>query len=194
MPDEAVSVVAGGSQLRDYKELLANVRYDARYHPIRELVQPDNPVVREIARVLAQADDFTAAAQEFVDSFTTYQREVGDYWTTPDEILDAQEGDCDDMAILLTSILRNYLPADQVFCAYGLWLLDGESSGHMWVVTEGKNGEDRIIEATAGPGRKTRGKYILHGLFNDRYALSTDIGLREFDLKVIEFEKITAGR
>ncbi|MDP2730490.1 MAG: hypothetical protein Q8O55_08400 [Dehalococcoidales bacterium] len=194
MPNDAVSVIAGGSQIRFYQDLLANVRYDERYHSIEALVQPDEPTVRDIARVLVQANDFIEAAQEFVDSFTTYQNEVGDYWTTPGELLDAQAGDCDDKAILLCSILRNYLPPDQVYCAFGLWMLDGEMSGHMWVVTEDENGGDRIIEATAGPDRKTRGKYVLHGMFNDKYAFSTDIGLREFDLKTVEVEELLARR
>ena len=188
MDHEMISVIAGASQLRLYKDLLANVRYDGKYHSVESLVQPDDPVVRDIARVLVQANDFIGAAQEFVDSFTTYQSEVGDYWTEPSEILEARAGDCDDKAILLTSILRNYLPADQVYCAFGLWILDGETGGHMYVVAEGEDGEDRIIESTAGPGRKTRGKYILHGMFNDQYAFSTDIGLREFDLRSIELE------
>jgi len=194
MLKDAVSVVVGGGQIRLYQQLLANVRYDGAYHDIRELVQPDDPEVRDIARVLVQAEDFIAAAQEFVNSFTTYQTEVGDYWTEPRELLEAQTGDCDDKAILLCSILRNYLPADQVYCAYGLWSLDGETTGHMWLVAEGEDGEDRIIEATAGPERKTRGKYILHGIFNDKYAFSTDIGLREFDLKTVEAESSPAGR
>jgi len=192
--NRAISIVAGTRQIKQYKDLLANVRNDGKYHSIETLVQPDEPTVRDIARVLVQANNFIEAAQEFVDSFTTYQNEVGDYWTTPGELLDAQAGDCDDKAILLCSILRNYLPPDQVYCAFGLWMLDGETTGHMWVVTEGENGDDRIIEATAGPERNTRGKYVLHGMFNDKYAFSTEIGLREFDLKSVEIESSLARR
>ena len=194
MVNDAVSVVASGNQIRLYEQLLANVRYDGRYHNVKELVQLNDPEVRDIARVLVQAKDFIAAAQEFVNSFTTYQTEVGDYWTEPWELLDAQAGDCDDKAILLCSILRNYLPADQVYCAYGLWAVDGETTGHTWVVTEGEDGDDRIVESTAGPERKTKGRYILHGIFNDKYAFSTDIGLREFDLKIVEAKTSIAGR
>jgi hypothetical protein len=184
-----ISIVAGSGQLQLYRDILANVRYDSRYHSIKSLVQPDDPTVRAVARVLVQADDFISATQEFVDSFTTYRTEVGDYWAKPHETLDARAGDCDDKAILLTSILRNYIPPDQVYCAYGIWLLDGEESGHMYVVSAGENGDDRIIEATAGPDRRTRGKYILYGMFNDQHAFSTDIGLREFSLKKVEIEK-----
>jgi len=192
--NEEISIIAGSGEIRQYQDLLANVRYDGKYHSIRELVQPDDPEVRETARVLVQSNNFIAAAQAFVDSFTTYQTEVGDYWTVPDEILAARAGDCDDLAILLCSILRNYIPPDQVYCAFGLWRINGETSGHMWVIVEGEDGDDRIIEATAGPERKTRGKYILHGMFNDKYAFSTDIGLREFDLKTIELEEAAERR
>jgi len=192
--DGAISIIAGTGEFKEYGDLKANVRHDGKFHSVKALVQPDEPTVRGVARVLVQSNDFIKAAQEFVDSFTTYQNEVGDYWTTPDELLEAQAGDCDDKAILLCSILRNYLPPDKVYCAFGLWILNGETSGHMWVVTEGEDGDDRIIEATTSPERKTRGKYVLHGMFNDKYAFSTDIGLREFDLKTVEIERLLAGR
>ena len=191
--NEEISIIAGTGQIKQYKDLLANVRHDGNYHSIKGLVQLDDPEVRELARVLVQTEDFIGAAQEFVNSFTTYKSEVGDYWATPGELLERQAGDCDDKTILLCSILRNYIPPDQVYCAFGLWLLDGETTGHMYVVIEGEDGEDRILEATAGPERKTRGKYVLHGMFNDKYAFSTDIGLREFDLKTVELEKSLAG-
>ena len=181
-----ISIVAGNSLIKRYDDLLADVRHDQRYHPIRPLVQPDDPEVRDIARVLVQTNDFLGAAQEFVNSFTTYQEEVGDYWCEPYETIAAESGDCDDKAILLCSILRNFIPPDKVYCAFGLWVMEGEISGHMWVLTEGEDGEDRIIESTAGPERPTKGKYILHGMFNDMYCFSTDIGLREFDLKPVE--------
>ena len=192
--DGAISIVAGTGEFKEYSDLLANVRNDGKFHSVKALVQPDESEVRDIARVLVQVNNFVEAAQEFVGSFTQYQNEVGDYWTTPGELLAAQAGDCDDKAILLCSILRNYLPPDQVYCAFGLWVLDGETTGHMWVVTEGEDGDDRIIEATAGPERKTRGKYVLHGMFNDKYAFSTEIGIREFDLKSIELENSLVGR
>lgn len=180
----AISIVAGDSKIKRYDDLLADVRHDQKHHSIRSLVQVDDPEVREVARVLVQAADFISAAQEFVNSFTTYGSEVGDFWRTPSETLEKRAGvDCDDSAILLTSILRNYIPPDQVYCAFGLWSLGGKTDGHMWVVTEGEGGEDRILESTASPAKLTRGKYVLYGMFNDCYTFSTDIGLKEFDLK-----------
>lgn len=169
-------------ELRRYQDIMANVRHDNEYHSITSLVQPDDPEVKKIAQVLMQADDFVKAAQEFVNSFTTYRKEVGDYWTTPVEILAEQAGDCDDKAILLTSILRNGLPADKVFCAFGHWSKNGAKEGHMWVALEGTEEADKIIEATAGPNAPLRGHYTTEALFNDRYAFSYPSGIKNFNL------------
>lgn len=170
-----------------YDDLLADVRYDGNYHSVRSLVQIDDSEVREIARVLAQAPDFIEAAQEFVNTFTTYRGEVGDYWELPSETLADRAADCDGKAILLASLLRaGGIPPEKVFVAVGLWNQAGKLGGHAWVVTEGKGLEDRIIEATAGPESGLSGKYVLHAIFNDTYAFATDIGLREFDLQPVE--------
>ena len=191
----AISVVVGDSKIKRYDDLLADVRHDQKHHSIRSLVQVDDPEVREIARVLVQATDFISGAQEFVNSFTTYGSEVGDFWRTPSETLEKQTGvDCDDSAILLCSILRNYLPPDQVYCAFGLWVMGGKADGHMFVVTKGEGGEDRILESTAPPGKSLRGKYVIYGMFNDSYCFSTDIGLREFDLKTVELAEPSLRR
>jgi len=182
----AISIIAGDSKIKRYDDLLADVRHDQKYHSIRSLVQPNDQEVGDVARVLVQATDFISVAQEFVNSFTTYRSEVGDYWETPGETLAERGADCDGKAILLCSILRNYIPPDKVYCAFGLWRVGKEATGHMWVITEGEDGDDRIVESTAGPEKSPMGKYVLHGMFNDQYCFSTDIGLREFDLRVAE--------
>ena len=199
MKNGAISIVAGDSKIKRYDDLLADVRHDHEHHSIRSLVQPDDQEVRDIARVLVQATDFISAAQEFVNSFTTYGSEVGDFWRTPSETLEKSQTpdpgiDCDDSAILLCSILRNYIPPDQVYCAFGLWIMGGKTEGHMFVVTEDEGGEDRILESTAPPGKSTRGKYVLYGMFNDKYCFSTDIGLKEFDLKTVELAEPSSRR
>lgn len=195
MKNGAISIVAGDSKIKRYDDLLADVRHDHEHHSIRSLVQVDDPEVREVARVLVQATDFISAAQEFVNSFTTYGSEVGDFWRTPSETLEKRTGvDCDDSAILLCSILRNYIPPEQVYCAFGLWAMGGRTDGHMFVVTEGEGGEDRILESTAPPGKSLRGKYVIYGMFNDKYCFSTDIGLREFDLKAVDLAEPSLRR
>jgi hypothetical protein len=184
-------VYTQGVELKRYKDLRADVRYDRQYYSIRELVQPNDPLVQEIARVLVQAPDFVRAAQEFVNTFTTYRHEEGDYWATPGEVLVERAGDCDDKAILLASILRNYLPPNQVFCAVGLWGQNGKAEGHMWVVTGDEIREDRVVESTASPDKPPKGKYTLEAIFNDTYCFATDVGLREFDLRPTE--KVAVG-
>lgn len=179
-------------QLSRYNDLLASVRHDEDFHSIRDLVQPYDREVREVAQVLIQSDNFVEACQEFVHSFTTYQREIGDYWTTPGEILEARSGDCDDKAILLTSILRNYIPAEKVFCAFGKWGKNGKADGHMWVVMEGAGPEDRVVEATASPDQPLYGHYTLEALFNDKYAFSYPTGIKNFNLLPVVGEKVLA--
>ena len=164
-----------------FDDLYASVRHDKDFHSIRNLVQPDDPEVREIAAVLEEAPDFIEACQDFVDSFTTYKKEVGDYWAEPREVLEARAGDCDCKAILLCSLLRTVLPATQVFCAIGDWTLNGRG-GHMWVVTKSNTSEDRVIEATASSMRPVKGSYHLQAIFNDVYAFATPAGLKEFAL------------
>lgn len=203
--------------LQRYNDLLAKVRGNDKYHPIRELVQPDDPDVKAVAEVLMKSKDFIGACQDFVTSFTTYKREIGDYWATPAETMlprcsvcgstelvsldgtdekysckcgwegkPTRSGDCDDKAILLVSLLRNQLPPDSVYCAIGIHR-DGHAEGHMWVIVGG-NGDDRIIEATAGSDSAIRGNYDVMAFFNDAYTFAYPEGLREFNLEPVEEE------
>jgi len=167
-----------------YSEILADVRRNGLC-PVKSLVHPDDEEVRGVAQVLAQAEDPIAAAQEFIHSFTSYEHEKGDYWSTPRETFEREAGDCDCKAIALCSILRNWLPADKVFCAFGN-LSNGSNTGHMWLILEGEDGEDRIIEATAPPGKPLKGRYKLMAIFNDKYVFSSPEGIKEFDLVIKE--------
>ena len=81
-------------KLTEYDDLLADVRYDGRFHSIRNLIQPADPGVKEVADTLFQAPDFVAACQDFVNSFTTYGYELGDYWGTPGETMTPHCGFC----------------------------------------------------------------------------------------------------
>ena len=176
-------IVAG--KLNFYPEILANVRNDGKYYLIRSLIQVDDPDVREIARVLVQADNFIEAAHEFVNSFTSYRREIGDFWALPTEMLGARAGDCDDSSILLCSLLRNYIPPEKVFVGFGVW----EGEGHAWVIAQDEGGEDMVLESTAHPSKSLRGKYVLDAMFNDTYCFATSIGIKDFDLRVPVEEK-----
>ncbi len=179
-------------KLKLYYDLAADVRYKNSHVPIRQLVQPNDPEVKELADILNLAPDFVETAHSFVNSFTRYGREEGDYWRTPEESLRrAEQGeglDCDDSAILLCSLLRNYIPAERVYCAVVVWDLNGIADGHMCVLLQDENGQDRVIESTAAPETPTRGTYNLYALFNDKYAFATKAGLELFDLKPVKEE------
>jgi len=169
------------TELRLYEDALANVRNDRNFHPVRQLVQPNDPLVREIASVLSQAEFPVEAAQDFINTFTSYEPEPGDIWRTPAELFDRKAGDCDDKAIALCSLLRNYLPAEEVFCAFGVWE-HGVDEGHMWVVMRGEDGNDRVLESTAGSNHVLYGDYRLMAMFNDQYFFTYPEGVKEFNL------------
>ena len=164
--------------LKQYYDLLVTTRGDNKLHSARDLVQPDEMMVKTLAQILQQAPDPIAAAQDFVHSFTEYLYEEIDYWAIPGETLSYRAGDCDDKAILLCSILRNFIPAEKVFCAFGFW----KDEGHMWVVTEDADGQDLYIESTASSSSHPSNKYTLLAMFNDQYAFATDIGIVQFGL------------
>ncbi len=165
-----------------FEDLRANVRYDNRFHSIRQLIQPNDPEVKAIAQVLHESEDFVQACQDFVHSFTTYELEQGDFWALPRELLAARAGDCDDKAILLVSLLRNFIAPLDVYCAVGTWRQNGKADGHMWVVMANGGFADKIVEATASSRSRVKGSYNLLAIFNDLYAFSCPEGLKEFDL------------
>ena len=173
-------------EMKQYEDLLANVRHDGRFHSIRDLIRPDDTYVKEVADILLQAPDFIEASQDFVAEFADYTEEIGDYWSYPIETLAFKSGDCDCLAILLCSILRNGLPADRVFCGIGTWEKRSEETGHMWVTVVDLHGHDRIVESTAPSYRRTGGIYRLSAFFNDEYTWSTPRGLKEFGLMPFE--------
>lgn len=54
--------------------------------------------------------------------------EAEDFWNFPSETLRDMIGDCDDKAILLTSLLRRAFSLRQVYCTVGVM----NGIGHMW--------------------------------------------------------------
>lgn len=53
---------------------------------------------------------------------------------------------CANKSFLLTSLLRNFLPPEEVFCVLGN-LYNGKPGGHAWVEVR-KNGQDYVLEST----------------------------------------------
>lgn len=176
-------------KLSDYYDLGADVRYKHSHIPIRQLVTPNNPDIKALAAILHQAPDFPDACWTFVSTYTHYGIEEDDYWSLPAESLAkaaAGQGiDCDCSSILLVSLLRNYIPAERVFCAIVMWNTGGSTEGHMTVILQDSDGNERILESTAPPTANLPGSYQVYALFNDKYTLATRQGLDLFDLRPV---------
>lgn len=78
-----------------------------------------------------------------VEGKTSYQ---DDYWQDPSQCALTRVGNCANKAFLLTSLLRNELPVDQIHAVLGN-LLNGKWAGHAWVEAV-INGQPMIVEAT----------------------------------------------
>ena len=109
---------------------LVAVRYPGVWHEIREFVQPFSPSV-----VGAQADIWDCL--DWVCRNISYLEDVGEFWQLSSETLTKKEGDCEDSAILLTSMLRGFTNAYVVLGNY-------QGYGHAWVASE----EGEILETT----------------------------------------------
>ena len=69
-----------------------------------------------------------------------------DYWQLPSLTLQTGVGNCAVKSFLLCSLLRNELPADQVYCALGN-LYNGKAGGHAWIALNEDN-EQYYMEST----------------------------------------------
>lgn len=69
-----------------------------------------------------------------------------DFWALPSMTIHTHVGNCAVKSFLLTSLLRNELTPDQVYCALGN-LYNGKPGGHAWVALKRATGE-HIMETT----------------------------------------------
>jgi hypothetical protein len=69
-----------------------------------------------------------------------------DFWASPSMTVHTKVGNCATKSFLLTSLLRNELSSDQVYCAMGN-LYNGKPGGHAWVALKLPEGE-QIMETT----------------------------------------------
>lgn len=151
-------------------DILGDVRRDGEYYSLKGFIQPNDPLVQKIAVILSNSKDPIATAQDFVRKVTRYRKQTGEFFRYPIETLEARKGDCDDSAILLTSILRNYLNPEDVFTAVG----SHSGEGHAWVVISSDH-SSRVIESTAFSRKKiNESKYKPEVFFNDEYAFSSE--------------------
>jgi len=69
-----------------------------------------------------------------------------DLWNMPSLTAKVKIGNCANKSFLLTSLLRNFLSSEEVFCVLGN-LYNGKPGGHAWVEVR-QNGQDYVLEST----------------------------------------------
>ena len=101
-----------------------------------------------------------------------------EFWQFPFETIDHRMGDCEDTSILLCSLLRNRLPADQVHVAVGKFL----QYGHAWISLL-DSGDRCVLESTldAAFPYQVLDAYPYRPLlyFNDEQAFEVNGGIEE---------------
>ncbi len=130
---------------------------------LSSFVTPDNPDVRllydKLTAGAGSRDDAIVRCWQHVANIPYVENvrsrltvegrsyEQTDTWLYPSEIIRlAPKANCANKSFLLTSLLRNLLPASQVHCVLGHIALDGIGA-HAWVqISDG--GEPYILEAT----------------------------------------------
>ena len=143
---------------RDGQYLVA-VRGSGQYIDIREFIQPFDPTVVAVAR---QIGPDVNGLLDWVCRNIEYRGEAIEYWRFPAETL-AGQGDCEDTALLLTSMLRNFYSADMVSCVIGEY----SGYGHAWCQFD-----QDVLETTLNrAGFVDKQDYIPHVAFNDLVAV-----------------------
>jgi len=79
-------------------------------------------------------DEVAFALLDYMCKSVSYRSDNGEFWFFPDEVIRRRAGDCDDSAILLCSLLRNFYPADRVYVVAGIY----RGLGHAWVELDGE--------------------------------------------------------
>ena len=113
---------------------------------LNEFVTPETYLVQRLFSSLQRdtAKDTVYSCFDWVCSNIRYKRESGDVFYLPSETAYMHQGDCEDHAFLLCSLLRNFLSPDEVFVAFGTYGLLAE--GHAWVTW--LNSKYWVLEAT----------------------------------------------
>lgn len=135
---------------------LVAVRYPGQWHNLQDFVQPDNPDV--IAAYEQFGPDYWSL-YDFVCRSINYRRDVGEFWQFPFETLRGH-GDCEDCAVLLTSLIRAGGASN---CYVALGSLGGY--GHAWCQLSRE-----ILETTYTSARRIPNlqDYCPYVLFSDQ--------------------------
>jgi len=146
--------------IRQNGEYLVAARGSGEYINIREFIQPFNPTVVAVAQ---QIGPDVNGMLDWVCRNIDYLREAVEFWSYPGETLARGAGDCEDTAILLTSMLRNFYSADMVSCVIGEY----SGYGHAWCQFD-----QDVLETTLNrAGFVDKRNYIPHVAFNDLVAV-----------------------
>lgn len=135
-------------------QYLVSVRRGQMYD-LRDFVQPDNP---DVVALYSEIGPDAWALYDWVARNISYRLDIGEMFFFPSETLARGAGDCEDTAILITSLVR----AGGDDCHVALGTLRG--LGHAWVVHRGE-----ILETTFTSARPTPDPeaYELMVMFND---------------------------
>jgi len=131
---------------------------------LTDFITPDALEVQELYKKLTEGMDNSidkiTACWKWVASQVKYVEFVrgklwignkisvqNDLWSPPETTINTRIGNCAVKSFLLTSLLRNELSPEQVYCALGN-LYNGKPGGHAWPVVR-LGGEEYIMESTA---------------------------------------------
>ncbi len=156
------------------------VRNPGEWHEIREFIQPSNP---DIIAFYSQIGSDVWNCLDFVCRNISYRRDIGEFWQLPSETIATGQGDCEDSAMLLTSLLKNFTNAHVVLGSLQGW-------GHAWGASEeGEILETTYTQATIVPDPENYRPYVY---FSDREVIEMWLGaLREvFELRRNEARKL----
>lgn len=156
------------------------VRNPWEWHEIREFIQPRNP---DIIAFYSQIGSDVWSCLDFVCRNISYRRDIGEFWQLPSETIATGQGDCEDSAILLTSLLKNFTNAHVVLGSLQGW-------GHAWGASkEGEILETTYTRAMIVPDPENYRPYVY---FSDQEVIEMWPGaLREvFELRCNEAEKL----
>jgi len=136
------------------EQYLVKVRY-GQWNCLQEFVQPENP---DVIAIHSRFGPDYWSLYDFVCRNINYRRDIGEFWQIPSETLRGY-GDCEDCAILLTSLIRAGKAPN---CYVALGNLEGY--GHAWCQFGGQ-----ILETTYTSARPVPDpmNYETMVIFND---------------------------
>lgn len=137
-------------------QYLIAVRYLGQWDDIRSFVQPDNP---DVVAIYSEIGPDPWSLYDWTCQNIDYRHDIaGEFWETPSETIASGRADCEDTAILLCSLLRNFTNAYVV-------LGDYQGYGHAWNQINGE-----ILETTYTRARPVPDPYDYEAycIFNDR--------------------------